>query len=448
MHSQTAPISHQAALQKFIQQIEEQSRDFLGFQTSQAGAASTDELAPLLQCNLLNIGDAFTNGHFRVNAKGPERDVLDFYARHWHAPVPEQPNTADSYWGYVTTMGSSEGNFFGLWNGRDYLKGRASVFETSPINTLPPLEKEPVLFTSHDVHYSVAKAAHVLGLALPSHVALTDAEGNNAPEFIDADETGAINCDSVVKWATLAHERGHPLLFALTVGTTFRGGADSITTIIERLPQVFSDHSKRHAWIHIDGAISANSLPWLEQAVQRGDWSSPLGQLPQFDFRIPAISSICCSPYKWMGAPFPFGVYLTRGHFRLQPPTHPRYIGCADSTLSGSRSGLACVYAWNYIRSRTAETHMRDIIAQQNLVDYAYKQLRSLSGNIRCDHGLFRVLPVNPGSPIICFTQPPDFIVEKFSLACEDGLAHIVVLNHVDQALIDLLITSLKKYAL
>jgi histidine decarboxylase len=298
------------------------------------------------------------------------------------------------------------------------------------------------------VHYSVAKAAHILGLSLPSHVHLRDTNGNNAPDFIASDTTGAIDCDNVVKWAAIAHAQGHPLLFALTAGTTFRGATDPILSIIERLPHIFSDNSKRHAWIHVDGAISANLLPWLEQAQHIGAWSLPQEKLPQFDFRIPAISSICCSPYKWMGAPFPFGIYLTRGHYRLLPPTHPRYIGCVDSTLSGSRSGLACVYAWNYIRSRSSETHMRDIITQQHLITYAYKKLQALTGTIRTEYGLFEVFPVNPGSPIIYFTQPPEPIVEKFSLACEDGLAHIVILNHVNQSLIDLLIATLKEFTI
>ena len=35
--------------------------------------------------------------------------VLDFYARLWHAKTPHNPNDPDSYWGYILSMGSTEG---------------------------------------------------------------------------------------------------------------------------------------------------------------------------------------------------------------------------------------------------------------------------------------------------------------------------------------------------
>ena len=44
-----------------------------------------------------------------VKAKWIERNVLDYYASLWNAKWPHDPNDPETYWGYVLTMGSTEG---------------------------------------------------------------------------------------------------------------------------------------------------------------------------------------------------------------------------------------------------------------------------------------------------------------------------------------------------
>jgi histidine decarboxylase len=57
----------------------------------------------------LNIGDPWGKAAFTTNSKHMERAVLDYYAKLWHVP----PNPADPdkqmHWGYVTSMGATEG---------------------------------------------------------------------------------------------------------------------------------------------------------------------------------------------------------------------------------------------------------------------------------------------------------------------------------------------------
>jgi histidine decarboxylase len=443
-------MSHQQQLDDFIQKTTRLAENFLGYQTSQHVHFDT-ALYPLLNLNLLNLGDAYTEGNFRVNAKVQEQAVLDFYARHWNAPNAGTPNSADSYWGYVTTMGSTEGNLFGLWNARDYLSGGKAWFPEAQLKAPPRKNLPPVLLTSRETHYSVAKAAHILGIALPSSFTYCDSQGKPAPDFIGSDESGAIAIDELVHWAGFLFAQGHPLIFALNIGTTFKGAFDPIEKVVARLPQIFNDDSARNYWIHVDAAICGNTLPWIEQTQQAGDWPFELqsDQFPHFDFRIPQVSSICASPYKWMGAPFPFGVYLTRGQFRLQPPVHPKYIGSPDSTFSGSRSGLACVYAWHYFATKTNTEHLQEVKALQRVVDYAYSELKKLEGRLRIDEKPFQVFSPNYLAPMICFTQPNQNVIDQFSLASEDTakgtLSHIIILKQVTTAVIDRFITSLKQ---
>lgn len=445
-----APMSHQQELDDFIQQTTQLAENFLGYQTSQQ-VQFDPVLYPLLNLNLLNLGDAYTEGNFRVNAKVQEQAVLDFYARHWNAPNPGIPNSADSYWGYVTTMGSTEGNLFGLWNARDYLTGGKAWFPEAELKAPPRKTLPPILLTSRETHYSVAKAAHILGIALPSGFDYRDEQGKPAPDFIGSDDSGAIAIDELVYWATLLFSQGHPLIFSLNIGTTFKGGFDPIKKIIARLPQIFNDNSARNYWIHIDAAICGNTLPWIEHAQAAGDWPFELqaDEFPHFDFRIPQVSSICASPYKWIGAPFPFGVYLTRGQFRLQPPVHPKYIGSPDSTFSGSRSGLACVYAWHYFATKTHAEHLQEVKALQAMVDYTYIELKKLEDRLQIGEKPFQVFAPNYLAPMICFTQPNQHIIDTFSLASEDTpygtLSHMIILKQVTTVVIDRFITSLKQ---
>lgn len=445
----TTKPNHQQQLDEFIQQKTQLATEFLGFQTSQH-VQFDPALYPLLNLNLLNIGDAYSEGNFRVNAKLPEQAVLDFYARHWHAPNPDLPNTAGSYWGYVTTMGSTEGNLFGLWNARDYLCGGKSWFDQTDTHHVPRKPLAPVLLTSRESHYSIAKAAHILAIALPSGFAYRDEQGKPAPDFIGSDNAGAIDVEALTYWAEFLFAKGHPLIFALNIGTTFKGGFDPVRKIIARLPQIFGDNTARNYWIHIDAAICGNTLPWIEQAYQAGNWSVPFNadEFPHFDFRIPEVSSICASPYKWIGAPFPYGVYLTRGKFRMQPPVHPKYIGSPDSTFSGSRNGLACVHTWHYFATKNTVDHWREVNDLQTVIDYAYSELKKLEAHLRIGNKPFAVSKPNFFAPMICFTQPSQKIIDQFSLASEETSygtqSHIIILKQVTKTLVDQFVAALK----
>lgn len=440
---QNVQPNHQQELDELIGRTTQLARNFLGFQTSQH-VQFDPALYPLLNLNLLNIGDAYTSGNFRVNAKLEEQKVLDFYARHWTAPNPDRANSADSYWGYVTTMGSTEGNLFGLWNARDYLRGGQAYFADAVSHGLDCKPLIPVLLTSRESHYSVAKAAHILGIPLPSAVM------PEAPDFIGSDSSGAIDVEELARWAEALFVKGHPLIFALTIGTTFKGGFDPVQKIIARLPNIFTTTKTRNYWIHIDAAICGNTLPWIEQVQIQGDWIESIGnnKFPHFDFRIPEVCSICASPYKWIGAPWPFGVYIARGHYRLQPPVHPKYIGSPDSTFSGSRSGLACVYTWHYFATKMQSEHWQEVKALHALINYAYSELKKLEGHVSIDGRPFEVIAPNYLSPMICFTRPAQTIIDEFSLTSEDSdsgeLSHIIILKQVTTALIDRLIQSLK----
>ena len=84
---------------------------------------------------------------------------------------PSDPANKESYWGYVLSMGSTEGNLYALYNARDYLKGKALYRESNEdLSYVRPLKQtaypknayHPVAFFSQDTHYSITKVVRAL----------------------------------------------------------------------------------------------------------------------------------------------------------------------------------------------------------------------------------------------------------------------------------------------
>ncbi|PHM52316.1 histidine decarboxylase [Xenorhabdus sp. KK7.4] len=63
---------------------------------------------------LNSVGDPFVAGDFRLNSKVFECAVLDYFAKLWNAPDRDSTTPGEGYWGYVLSMGSTEGNLYAL----------------------------------------------------------------------------------------------------------------------------------------------------------------------------------------------------------------------------------------------------------------------------------------------------------------------------------------------
>ncbi|MDQ1288790.1 MAG: histidine decarboxylase, partial [Actinomycetota bacterium] len=175
----TPPGVRKLALSRYQEYLEEQRSHFLGYQADES-LDYRDDLSWMLGYHVNNIGDPFTDGNFTLNSKVVERSVLDYYATLWNAETPHG-ESPDSYWGYVLTMGSTEGNLYGMWNARDYLGGKALIVDPSGsaaegvpprlllVRAKPPEDDAnvytPVAFYSEDTHYSFTKAARVVGMS-------------------------------------------------------------------------------------------------------------------------------------------------------------------------------------------------------------------------------------------------------------------------------------------
>jgi len=411
---------------------------FLGYQANQD--LHFEDLKQYLDYHINNIGDPFKSGNFNMNCKWIERSVLDYYARLWKAPLPHDPKNPDSYWGYVLSMGSTEGNMYAFWNGRDYLSGKQMMHDPDKnalayVDAQPgdnPNQYIPIAFYSEDSHYSILKLLIVLGIK--------SVEVKSNPD-------GSISLNALAALVDEYASKGHPVLVNLNYGTTFKGAYDDVKGVHDRLKPILEKHGlysrrvcydggrcvvRNGFWLHVDGALGAAYMPYIKIAQERSMFPE---SGPEFDFRQP-VHSISMSGHKWIGAPWPCGVYMTRTKLQMRPPGNPEYIGSADTPFAGSRNGFSSMILWDYLSRTTQADRIKKAVDLMKLAAHAQALLATVTRRVEPKDlwvGRSRL------SLTIHFRRPVQKIVEKFSLSNDTltlngkrrDYSHIFIMEHV-----------------
>ncbi|HAS8112084.1 TPA: glutamate decarboxylase [Vibrio vulnificus] len=481
------------AFSQVQQYVNRQKARFLGYQTEEK-IDYGKRIAPFLDISMNNVGDPFVDGNYTINTKFVERMVLDYFASLWNAKWPSQGpylkvdgswdrGDPESYWGYVLTMGSTEGNLYAMLNARDYLSGQTLLDDeicgedahgrtitTSQLYAHYPQAPQenpnaytPVAFFSEDTHYSIVKAMSVEKIetfgALGNRLYPNDnplGKGEVWPAEVPSEApveglpvgSGAIDVDKLVKYVEFFAEKGYPIIVVLNYGTTFKGACDNIDQATLALETVLKKHglyerqvpvdpndpskteTRTGYWIHVDGALGASYMPFVKMAANLREYEGFFEENhcytgPDFDFRNPMVHSIVTSGHKWPGAPWPTGVYMTKHQFMVSPPDNPTYIGSPDTTFAGSRSGISPLILWDYFAKHSYEKQIELAMKGQKMAQYAYEKLQEVA-NYWEDKGADIGVPKGlwlqrtPLSLSLIFCQPKDDIIFKYSLAKEE----------------------------
>lgn len=440
-----------------------------------------EALSRVLNGHVNNIGDPFTGADFAAQTKDVETSVLNYLARLWGAQHPHDPDDPGAYWGHLLTMGATEGNIYGLWSARDYLTGHSlthpdSVDENSGVQSDKHV-REPVLLFSQESHYSIAKCAALLQLETPESLGnrlypglcpLGGGWPTHLPTTGGTPGPGTLDLDSLATIAAFFAQRDHPAILVLNAGTTFKGAFDDAAGAQQILSRAYAsaqggswrawpegDEGDRRDWywIHVDGALGAAYLPFLRMAVRHGDLpSTDAGStLPSFDFHLPQVKSLVVSTHKWIGAPWPGGVYLTRNSHRLAPPPFPQYVGAPDTTLAGSRNGHSAVVLWDYLARNSYADQIRDAVGALHLAQYAERRLREIQEGR--DDGLDLWVGRSPWSLSVWFRRPSPAVVKRAGLATQTldlgdeqrEYVHFFVMRQTPRSRIDALLEDLAR---
>jgi len=478
-------------LTAFRRHLQEKRSTFLGYQATE-DLNYEDELSWLLNMHINNIGDPFKEGNFSLNSKVMERKVLDYFADLWHAQRRQPDGTPideNSYWGHVLTMGSTEGNIYALWNARDYLGGKALIVDTPAagpdraprlmlVQAPAPAENEnadsPVVFYSEETHYSFTKGVRIVDI--PTFFELGTAKYPGAcpvpgsggvwptevPSLGGARGNGEIDIRTLAILVEFFAAKGHPIFVNLNYGSTFKCAYDNVQKAIDVLMPIFERHHLvnreveyapgrkdiRHGfWFHVDGALGSAYAPFLRMAEDETLPGMPdADQVPVFDFALPYVFSLVMSGHKWMGAPQPCGVYMTKVKYQLQPPDDPQYIGSYDTTIAGSRNAFSAAVLWDFLARHSYKDQIALAAHSQQLAAYVKERLDVLSLELGLDLWVAR----GPAAITVRFRQPSEKYVTKYSLSLETlesdpgrHLAHIYLMPGIEQSLVDEFIEDL-----
>ena len=322
-----------------------------------------------------NIGDPDENPIYDVHTKEQERRVIRFCCDLWKFP-PEKT------WGYVTASGT-EGNTQALYIARE-------LFPTG------------ILYFSKDSHYSIKKIAHMLKIPYME----VDTYDNGEMDYRDFENKLVANITV-------------PAIINANIGTTMTGAIDDTRHIF----RIIQKHKKTTEYfLHADGALSGFLLPFFEKDI----------------FFKRYIHSISISGHKFLGVPFPCGIFLLDTATRKKRDDgvgeFVEYISCQDCTIAGSRSGHGPLFLDYIIKEKGMEGFEKDAAGCIENADYLITKLAELN------YDPWR----NNNSITVVFRQPNMDLVKKWKLASQQGCSYVVVLPHVTKEVIDRFIVDLK----
>ncbi len=290
-------------------------------------------------------------------------------------------NAPKDNWWGYVTNGGSESNLYGLYIARE-------------------MYPRAIFYHSESTHYSVYKNLQLLGV--PSIVIRS--QENGEMDYQDFENIVRIN-------------RHKPAVVVANIGTTMTEARDDVSKIKAILNHlVITKH-----YIHSDAALT-------------GGYASFLDPKPSFDFEDGA-DSIAISGHKFIGSPNPSGIIVIKKDNKEHIGQIVEYVGSPDTTITGSRNGHSPLYLWYSITKYGKEGFKKRSEYSLDLAKYAEEKLNELGKNA------WR----NLNAITVVFEKPDKEICEKWQLATEGNLAHIICMPSVTKERIDRFLEDLKK---
>lgn len=326
-------------------------------------------------CHTLGKSESFFAGTQNI-----ERDLIEIVSKDIL-----KGNKNEDFDGYVAS-GGTEANMQAIWIYRNYFMQEKGL-----------KSNEICIICSADNHYSMDKAANVLGVNI---------------QKVEVDfETRSIDLEAIKTAVEIQEKKGQKAFIVVAnMMTTMFGSVDDVSLYYEVLHEKGLQH-----FIHVDGAYGGFYFPFAKKEHN-------------LDFRNEHVSSVTLDAHKMAQAPYGTGFFVVRnGLMKYANTKEASYVEGEDSTLIGSRSGANAVAVWMILSTYGPFGWMEKIFVLQKRTTWMCDQLDDLNVEY------FR----DPASNII--TIKAKYIKEK--VAKEFGLVpdkyknpewyKIVVMDHV-----------------
>jgi histidine decarboxylase len=342
------------------EKLKEALDTFIGYPCN-AGYDYSD-VERFLNIHINNVGDPYSSSTYKANTKELECEVLEWFARLWGI----DPGKC---WG-VLTNGGTESSLQGLYVARESANNKPHIF-----------------FTSKDSHYSIFKIAKLLSLNL----VIIGSQENGEMDYQDFDMKVRENLDKYV-------------IVNVNLGTTMKGAIDSSREVY----RILKKYGKQNDYYcHADGALSGFYLPFIEKDL----------------FFKSHINSMSISGHKFLGVPFPCGIFMMEKAYLKYVVNNIEYIGSNDCTISGSRNGHSCIFLKHIIDKMGYDGFKRDVERCIELAEYLVEKI----------DGAWR----NQNSITVVIPRPHEEIISKWQLATEGEISHVICMPHVTREKLD-----------
>jgi histidine decarboxylase len=130
----------------------------------------------------------------------------------------------------------------------------------------------------------------------------------------------------------------------------------------------------------------------------------------------------------------PCGVALTKRSHVQKVEHRIDYLNSVDTTIMGSRNGHAALHMWHSLRTKGLDGIKADVAGCLRTAAYLRDQLTK--AGITCR--------LNDLSSTVVLERPAhEPFVKKWQLACEEDIAHVVVMPNVTCAKVDVFVGEL-----
>jgi glutamate/tyrosine decarboxylase-like PLP-dependent enzyme len=413
----------------------------------------------------LNLAVTLANGSRLDIQRASDRDLLLLPIREAIELLPRYIAALRTRDGYETLPGPELGR--AAWrllneSPQGLSRGVGTLFAQHP----------PVLLVAGTRHYSITKAADIIGIGAANviHVA-TDEHFRMDP------------ADLRTKLAAALYQGQIPLAVVATAGTTEEGSIDPIDRVLEVRRELESHHNASF-WLHADAAwggficslfrSSQSAIPnpqstieqtrdFVSEQVNGHALSWPSKEVGSALLAIAGADSVTIDPHKLGYAPYPSGCIAFRNdrirlflqqrspyisattpdplipvpprHAAINTSSHPRTLAPSHSPdiqidsfspfiLEGSRPGAAATALWLSIQNAplNREGHGRIIRESLLAARWLYECLAS------ADTGDLQFVPLTPG--------PPDTSIVTFTIKRRSSTS-LAAMNALTQAVHD-----------
>ncbi|TNE52786.1 MAG: aspartate aminotransferase family protein [Bacteroidetes bacterium] len=339
-------------------------------------------------CHTLGKSESFFRGTQEI-----ERELIEICAVDI---LKAKQGTID---GYVAS-GGTEANIQAIWVYRNYF-----------MQSQKASRDEIALLCSVDSHYSMNKAANLLGLDL-YHIDFPEGSREWSEEHIRMAVEKA------------KQEQRKYFIVVCNMMTTMFGSVDPIDPMLAVLEESGCEFK-----LHVDGAYGGFYYPFTD----------PDSRL---SFENPAISSFTLDAHKMAQAPYGTGIFLIRKeHIQYVNTAEASYVEGQDFTLIGSRSGANSVAVWMILMKNGPYGWQEKVFILQKRAEWMCEQLQSM-GIVFYRHACSNIITIDQN-------YVPVEVASRFGLVPDNhskpNWFKIVIMEHVTVEKLQLLLDSLKQ---